>query len=426
METDDADLIELLNTLAVDNAGLTKNSDGNYTLAGIGSASSALLHFGGSKVDISNLKFSEVDVTTAGGIQESILLVTDDAVTVTKESGADDNPISLDSIEMTFTAANAYSTGTKTDTLSGSGSTNADGISFVSTAAGSALMIEEGTATVKVDDSDGALAKATIGINTVADSTVTTLADASFTMTAKDVSYVTMNSAAGVASVVLSTDDTETASTLSEMSKTNKFLTQIDENSFTFTSTAGGADATLDFGSQKVDLDNLTFAGVANGEEKIYVRTQDTVTVTKNGEANDVDVSLASYNDTTKSTLANMVGVKTDAASSVGSLAGLKGLSEGGLTADIANEYMSNVDEAINQINAVRSDFGSTQNQLDVAIRSMMVTEVNIKAAESVIRDVDYAKESATFNKQNIIAQAGTYAMSQANAMAQNVQRLLQ
>ncbi|MEA3353989.1 MAG: flagellin, partial [Campylobacterota bacterium] len=52
--------------------------------------------------------------------------------------------------------------------------------------------------------------------------------------------------------------------------------------------------------------------------------------------------------------------------------------------------------------------------------------QVNISAAESVIRDTDYAAESANFNKQNIIAQAGTYAMSQANALAQNVQRLLQ
>ncbi|MEA3315016.1 MAG: flagellin, partial [Campylobacterota bacterium] len=47
-------------------------------------------------------------------------------------------------------------------------------------------------------------------------------------------------------------------------------------------------------------------------------------------------------------------------------------------------------------------------------------------AAESVIRDVDYAAESANFNKQNIIAQAGAYAMSQANTMAQSVSKLLQ
>jgi len=69
---------------------------------------------------------------------------------------------------------------------------------------------------------------------------------------------------------------------------------------------------------------------------------------------------------------------------------------------------------------------GSTQNQLESALRNMMTQVTNIKAAESVVRDVDYAAESANFNKQNIVAQAGTYAMSQSNAIQQNVLRLLQ
>jgi len=55
-----------------------------------------------------------------------------------------------------------------------------------------------------------------------------------------------------------------------------------------------------------------------------------------------------------------------------------------------------------------------------------MTQVTNTKAAESVIRDVDYAQESANFNKQNIISQAGTYAISQANSTSQNVMRLLQ
>jgi flagellin len=55
-----------------------------------------------------------------------------------------------------------------------------------------------------------------------------------------------------------------------------------------------------------------------------------------------------------------------------------------------------------------------------------MTASTNISAAESVIRDVDYAAESANFNKQNIISQAGSYAISQANNVSQNVLRLLQ
>jgi flagellin len=107
-------------------------------------------------------------------------------------------------------------------------------------------------------------------------------------------------------------------------------------------------------------------------------------------------------------------------------LSSIKNLAEDGLTAAKANSFMATIDEALTQMNTNRSDFGSTQNQLESSIRNMQTTHTNLKNAESVIRDVDYAAESANFNKQNIIAQAGTYAMSQANAMAQNVQRLLQ
>jgi flagellin len=113
---------------------------------------------------------------------------------------------------------------------------------------------------------------------------------------------------------------------------------------------------------------------------------------------------------------------------------GLQGMSDlksksanaSSFTASAARSAMANVDSALNQLNAARSDVGSTQNQLESALRNMMTQQTNIKAAESVIRDVDYSSESATFNKENIIAQAGTYAMTQANAMQQNVTRLLQ
>ena len=91
-----------------------------------------------------------------------------------------------------------------------------------------------------------------------------------------------------------------------------------------------------------------------------------------------------------------------------------------------ARTYLATVDTALTTLNGWRSDVGSTQNQLESAIRNIMTQVTNTLAAESVIRDVDYAQESANFNKQNIIAQAGTYAISQANATSQNVLRLLQ
>ena len=106
------------------------------------------------------------------------------------------------------------------------------------------------------------------------------------------------------------------------------------------------------------------------------------------------------------------------------SLATLKGLTT--LAASSAIDFMTTIDTSLTALNTVRSEFGSAQNQVESALRNMMTTKTNLKAAESIIRDVDYAAESANFNKQNIIAQAGTYAISQANAVQQNVLRLLQ
>ncbi len=111
-------------------------------------------------------------------------------------------------------------------------------------------------------------------------------------------------------------------------------------------------------------------------------------------------------------------------------LSGMSGLkisaAAGTWTASGARAFMVKIDSALNQLNTWRADFGSTQNQIESAIRNMMTQVTNIKAAESVIRDVDYAQESANFNKQNIIAQAGTYSISQANQVQQNILKLLQ
>jgi flagellin len=81
---------------------------------------------------------------------------------------------------------------------------------------------------------------------------------------------------------------------------------------------------------------------------------------------------------------------------------------------------------SLKDLDNIRSGIGSVQNQLESTIRNISVTQVNVKAAESQIRDVDFASESANFSKHNILAQSGTYAMSQANAVQQNVLKLLQ
>ncbi|MDD4330197.1 MAG: flagellin [Aliarcobacter sp.] len=107
-------------------------------------------------------------------------------------------------------------------------------------------------------------------------------------------------------------------------------------------------------------------------------------------------------------------------------LSSLAALTEGQLTKTTADKFQNIIDNALTDLNGYRGDIGSTQNQVESAVRNLMTQATNVKAAESIIRDVDYAAESANFNKQNIISQAGAYAISQANAVQQNVLKLLQ
>ncbi|MCR8677975.1 flagellin B [Campylobacter sp. S4:11] len=91
-----------------------------------------------------------------------------------------------------------------------------------------------------------------------------------------------------------------------------------------------------------------------------------------------------------------------------------------------AMAVMDLADSAITTLDNIRADIGAVQNQITATINNISVTQVNIKSAESTIRDVDFAAESANFSKYNILAQSGSYAMSQANAVQQNVLKLLQ
>ena len=81
---------------------------------------------------------------------------------------------------------------------------------------------------------------------------------------------------------------------------------------------------------------------------------------------------------------------------------------------------------AILNLDQTRADIGSAQQQIQSTLNNITVTQVNVKSAESTIRDVDFAAESATFSKHNVLAQSGSYAMAQANASQQYVLQLLQ
>ncbi len=124
----------------------------------------------------------------------------------------------------------------------------------------------------------------------------------------------------------------------------------------------------------------------------------------------------------------SVLAINTDNSGSVGLDAGevtnLSGINV--LSFADATKAIDTLDAAIGDLDTIRADLGSVQNQLVATINNISVTQVNVKAAESQLRDVDFAAESANFSKFNILAQSGSYAMSQANAVQQNVLRLLQ
>ena len=93
------------------------------------------------------------------------------------------------------------------------------------------------------------------------------------------------------------------------------------------------------------------------------------------------------------------------------------------LSADAA---ITTINDALEQVSAERSKFGAMQNRLEHTINNLRNVEENLQASESRIRDVDMADEMMAFSKNQILSQAGTSMLSQANATPQGVLQLLQ
>ncbi|EHU5943659.1 flagellin A [Campylobacter coli] len=163
-------------------------------------------------------------------------------------------------------------------------------------------------------------------------------------------------------------------------------------------------------------------SGYSVGSGKGYstvLTTTNPITISAASQLSKVYNVSAGSGFSSGSTLSQFATMKTTAFGVKDETAGVTTLKGAMAVMDIAETATTNLDQ-------IRADIGSVQNQLQVTINNITVTQVNVKAAESTIRDVDFAAESANFSKYNILAQSGSYAMSQANAVQQNVLKLLQ
>lgn len=101
----------------------------------------------------------------------------------------------------------------------------------------------------------------------------------------------------------------------------------------------------------------------------------------------------------------------------------INGLSVGSHT--LANQALVSIDNAIKTVSDIRSALGATQNRLEHTIANLGVAAENLQASESRIRDVDMAQEMMDFTKTQILQQAGTAMLAQANSTPQTVLQLL-
>lgn len=217
--------------------------------------------------------------------------------------------------------------------------------------------------------------------------------------TTAEVSGVLGKITATGAVVTIKTTDKATIDALNNIAQDNDKLTKVKDGEYTLSE-----NEAIDLG--KLDAVLIVDQG-GDGGNSVKFETGETISITNIDKTAELDI-----------TGNNLVGGEA--------LSKLKNLEPDKLTMEVAAKFQDVVNTAITELNGYRGDIGSTQNQVESAVRNLMTQSTNIKAAESIIRDVDYAQESANFNKLNIISQAGSYAISQANAAQQNVLRLLQ
>ncbi|MBI3873492.1 MAG: flagellin [Arcobacter sp.] len=190
------------------------------------------------------------------------------------------------------------------------------------------------------------------------------------------------------------------------------------------TSNEGRQAVAKDINKLLTQLDNIASQTNYNGMSLLQkADTDTTATVALQFQVGEKSTNTISTTGTVQS---NTTGLAQS--SPTDTLADLKTDTTGtgiGLTSSNSKTYLTVVDLALSDLNSFRSNFGSTQNQVEAATRNMMTQVTNIAAAESVIRDVDYASESANFSKYTVIASASTYAESQANSRPNDVLKLL-
>ncbi len=164
---------------------------------------------------------------------------------------------------------------------------------------------------------------------------------------------------------------------------------------------AGGSSQTSGANDFDAKLENLRVTG------QVTVTAQDTITL---AEANTDEFGVGASQGSLEEKNIQAVGTIANA--------DIK-------TQDSANTTIESVDSALEQISAIRADFGAVQNRFESVVRNLQNVSENLTASRSRIEDADFAMETATLTRAQIMQQAGTAMLAQANMLPQQALSLL-
>jgi flagellin len=179
----------------------------------------------------------------------------------------------------------------------------------------------------------------------------------------------------------------------------------------TATAAAGGA-VTL----TAADGRNIDIAGTVTNTGLTVATTRGTVTLTNTDATTTTGITIAGTAPANGGfTAATTVGSATGAALSVLDISTVSG----------ANTALASVDAALKQVNSERAKLGAIQNRFSSTISNLQTTSENLSASRSRIQDADFAAETAMLSRAQVLQQAGTAMIAQANQLPQQVLQLL-
>jgi len=233
----------------------------------------------------------------------------------------------------------------------------------------------------------------------------------------------------GAVIVLTSSTDHSASSTVFTITGTDADGAVISED-ITYNLAGGSVHGTTAFhtvtkvATDKVVLGNVTIGTYqvgdrieAKGSLELSNSTQTPIKIEAVGD----DITTALTSGGTVDTILDKLGVRNQSQSFE-----VSGTSVSVETLAGASASLTLIDNAIDQISLFRSSFGAVENRIEASVNNLTTLKINTEAAKSRIEDADFAKETSQLTKSQILSQAATSMLAQANASKQNLLALLQ